>query len=266
MRLMICKPAYSHYLKIIRSLAAAFAILVLFLATYLGLWDDAGAILALIAAGLVIALATSLYIKITNDAITYEATDGELVKTDGLLTKHTMVVSYSKISNVSTRRDLLERFFGLGTIFVDSTGGGPGYELVMKHLGAKDMTQMVGIINDMLQKGEVEKASPPQASYPVPAQPAAPPPWRPVQDEASKAGATLQPSAQAEPKKPPVLELPPPIEDFATSEREHLELLESEAYTRKKDEGAGRGGREETARPLKRARKTPSRSAKGRRR
>jgi membrane protein YdbS with pleckstrin-like domain len=231
MRLMICKPAYSHYMKVIRALVAAFAVLVMFLATYFGLWDNIGAIVLVIMAGVVLALALAIYIKVTHDSVTYEATDGELVKTEGLLTKHTMVVSYSKISNVSTRRDLLERFFGLGTIFVDTTGGGPGFELTMKHLGAKDMAQMMGIINDMLQKGELDKASPPQAGYLAPARPAAPPPWQPVQDETSTASAQ-----QPAPKKPLVRELPPPIDDFATSEREHLELLESEAYLKKHDE------------------------------
>jgi putative membrane protein len=216
-------------MKVLRALAAAFAILVLFIATYLGFWDNAGAIFLVIVAGLLFVLLLGIYIKITHDAVTYEATEGELVKTEGLLTKHTMVVSYSKISNVSTRRDLLERFFGLGTIFVDTTGGGPGFELTMKHLGAKDMAQMMGLINDMLQKGEAGRSQ--QASAPAPVQPAAPPPWRPVQDEASTASA--QPS---EPKRPTVRELPPPIDDFATAEREHLELLESEAYLKKHED------------------------------
>jgi membrane protein YdbS with pleckstrin-like domain len=254
MRLFICKPVYSHNLKIIRYSTAVFIFLVLLLSTYFALWENSGAIFLVICAGLVFALAASLYVKITNDAISYEATEGEIVKTDGILTKHTLVVSYSKISNVSTRQDLVDRFFSLGTIFLDTTGGGAGYELTMRHLGSKDMAKMISIIKDMLRREE-KVAQGPNASA-SPQQPFAP------SSEAPSAAAQGQPPA----KKPPVSELPPSIPDFAASEREHLEVLESEAYLRKKDEDAEREAEpgsagERPAKPMKKAaKKAPSNS------
>ncbi len=54
---------------------------------------------------------------------------------EGFLVRNRKVLSYDKISNLGVREGIIERMFGLGTIFIDTAGySRTGYELAMHNL------------------------------------------------------------------------------------------------------------------------------------
>ncbi len=58
---------------------------------------------------------------------------------DGFLVKNRKTINYEKISNVSQSRGIIERIWGLGTIYIDTPGSSNlGHELAMSYLENSD--------------------------------------------------------------------------------------------------------------------------------
>jgi membrane protein YdbS with pleckstrin-like domain len=58
---------------------------------------------------------------------------------EGFLVKNRKTIHYDKISNIGQRKGIIEGWFGLGTIFIDTAGfSKKGHELSMKYLENPD--------------------------------------------------------------------------------------------------------------------------------
>ena len=54
---------------------------------------------------------------------------------EGFLVKSRKTINYNRITNVGQRQGIIEGWFGLGTIFIDTAGSSPtGHELAMSYL------------------------------------------------------------------------------------------------------------------------------------
>jgi len=216
MLLKSCKPFYGHYFTILKYASLVIVLLIFFLPFYFNLGLSLEVILALAGAYLLLALASVLYIKIVNDAITYNATDGELTKDEGVLQKKHTVIPYSKISNLILKRGLFDRFFNLAALQIDATGGGSDYEIMMPRLTLKDANAMTTIINDLIarqQGGQGEQAA------------------APLEGEKEE---TKEEKKEEKPKPAPL----PRLYALGDMGRDKLEELEHMAYTRQTDAGA----------------------------
>lgn len=170
MLLKSAKPFYGHHFTIIKYFSLVAVLLLLFLPFYFNLQLGIDVILAVAGAYLLLALAFALYIKIVNDAIVYTLTDQEVAKDEGIIQKKHVAIPYAKISNIAVKRGLLDRFFNLGSIYVDATGGGAEYEIVMQRLKLKELNAMIEIIQDLVarqtqqpQQGAAPSAGPEEA-------------------------------------------------------------------------------------------------------
>ncbi|VVC04737.1 Bacterial PH domain protein [Candidatus Burarchaeum australiense] len=227
------KPVYSHYFTLIRYFSIAVIFLSLFSITYLGLWSDASIFLWALGLYLAIALLAMLYIKIVNDDITYSATHEGVEKREGVIMKQSSVVPYEKISDFATKQGLLERLFGMGTLYIYATGGGSDYKITMRRMKLKDLNELLGIITDMLEPGEA-KSNAEETSPPAP--PAQPPAAAPSQRQ-DEVPAPRPPFAPAAPTAKP----PSHIYEVGDVGKEKLQELEYMAYVRQ----AGQEGAEE---------------------
>ena len=58
---------------------------------------------------------------------------------EGFLVKNRKTINYDRISNIGQRKGIIEGWFGLGTIFIDTAGySAKGHELCMKYLEHPD--------------------------------------------------------------------------------------------------------------------------------
>ena len=58
---------------------------------------------------------------------------------DGFLVKNRKTINYDRISNIGQRKGIIEGWFGLGTIYIDTAGFSPrGHELMMRYLENPD--------------------------------------------------------------------------------------------------------------------------------
>jgi len=70
---------------------------------------------------------------------------------EGFLVKNRKTINYDRISNISQKRGILERMFGLGTIYLDTPGSSNlGHELAMSYLENYD--NVYDWINEITQK------------------------------------------------------------------------------------------------------------------
>lgn len=208
MLLKSCKPFYGHYFTMLKYASLVIMMLIFFLPLYFNLGFDIPLLLALAGAYLLLALAAALYIKIVNDAISYNATDGELTKDEGVLQKNHTVIPYSKISNIILKRGLFDRFFNLASLQIDATGGGAAYEIMMPRLTLKDANAMIAIINDLIAR---QQGSPGAPESPAPSE---------EEKEAAKEA--------AKPKPEPL----PRLYALGDMGKERIDELERMAYTR----------------------------------
>ena len=80
--------------------------------------------------------------KFHNDRIEY---------VDGFLIKHRKTIRYDSVSNIGQRTGILEGWFGLGSVFIDTAGYSPrGHELVMFFLDSPN--EVYDNISDILSK------------------------------------------------------------------------------------------------------------------
>jgi uncharacterized membrane protein YdbT with pleckstrin-like domain len=83
-----------------------------------------------------------LYAAITTASYSYDMGSEELVVNKGILNKTSRSVPVSNIDNVTVNRTLLDRILGVGDICID-TPGGTGYELILKHVEAGLLKEVV---------------------------------------------------------------------------------------------------------------------------
>ncbi|MDO8339158.1 MAG: PH domain-containing protein [Candidatus Burarchaeum sp.] len=238
MLLKSCKPFYWHYFRMIKYASLVIVLLIFLLPLYFGLGIDLGTLLALAGAYLLLALASSLYIKFVNDAIVYTATDSEITKDEGVIQKKHTVVPYSKVSNMVVKRGLLDRFFNLCTIKIDATGGGHEYEITMDRLKLKDANAMMEIIKDLLAQHEPQQG------------PSNMPPSEPTAAEKKE---------EAAEERKPKPELLPRLYALGDMGKDKLEELEHMAYSRQSDAGAD----DETRAPEKTKRQKQAKGGNG---
>jgi len=231
------RPVYSHYFAIIKYFSAAFILLVLLLAQYLNLWGSMDLILSIIVLYLLIILPIAIYIKIINDAISYEATERAIIKHEGVLQRQHIHVSYAKITNVSVRRSVLNRIFNLGDLYLDTASGRQTYEIMMKNLRASDLTELTNIIKEMIERKE--NLQPPASQMP----------GRPPADEDREDISQNEP--QNIPESRPVKSFHVP--DTADEEKQRLADLEYRAYVRQV---------KDTAYPEEKPKEKPEKKAK----
>ncbi len=83
-----------------------------------------------------------IYTTIYTFTYTYYFSAEEVAVEKGIFSKVTRSVPVANIDNLTVRRSILGRVFGFGDICVD-TPGGSGYELVMGHIEAKALDEVV---------------------------------------------------------------------------------------------------------------------------
>jgi membrane protein YdbS with pleckstrin-like domain len=66
------------------------------------------------------------YIHLEYLSFTYEVAPSELVIREGVLTRNTVVIPYTRIQNISTKRTVFERLIGLATLQIETAGANPG--------------------------------------------------------------------------------------------------------------------------------------------
>jgi putative membrane protein len=118
-------------------LAGAVLSLVIYFGTDFGLFAAAPFLLIALFSAAVVA-----YILITTASYSYEMGSEELVMNQGILNKTSRSVPVSNIDNVTVNRTMLDRILGVGDICID-TPGGTGYELVLKHVEAGMLKEVV---------------------------------------------------------------------------------------------------------------------------
>ncbi len=63
---------------------------------------------------------------------TYVLTDYRIIERSGLLSVKEISIPWNKIANYTLRQNFLERILGIGTINMESIGGGEAPEIVLK--------------------------------------------------------------------------------------------------------------------------------------
>ncbi len=108
--------------------------------------------LALIAIAVLLVLPIFAYLHIEYMNFTYELTDTEVVIRQGVFTRMTSVIPYTRIQNINSNRSVLERLLGLATLQIETAGTNPGAsEGVLPGIAHKE-----ALIGEIL--GKVEKA------------------------------------------------------------------------------------------------------------
>ena len=91
------------------------------------------------------------FTKITLENIEYKFYSNRVEYYDGFLVKNRKTINYDRISNISQIRGIIERMWGLGTIYIDTPGSSTlGHELSMSYLENSD--QIYDWINQTTQK------------------------------------------------------------------------------------------------------------------
>ncbi len=101
--------------------------------------------------GLIVGLIVNFILFIIAFFINYYLQKKTLIKTqykfywnrieyeEGFLVKNRKTITYDKISNIGQRKGIIEGFFGLGTIYIDTPGSSPkGHELSITYLENPD--------------------------------------------------------------------------------------------------------------------------------
>ena len=80
------------------------------------------------------------YSHIEYMSFTYELAENEFIIRQGVITRHTTVIPYNRIQNISTTRTLLERILGLATLQIETAGTNPlASEGVLPGVSKKDI-------------------------------------------------------------------------------------------------------------------------------
>lgn len=77
--------------------------------------------------------------KVTLDNTEYKFYTDRIEYYEGFLTKNRKTIKFDRISNVGQRRGIIERLYGLGTVYIDTPGSSQkGHELTMRYMGNPD--------------------------------------------------------------------------------------------------------------------------------
>ncbi len=97
-------------------------------------------LLFLVASVALILLPVYFYAHIEYMSFTYELAQNEFVIRQGVITRHTTVIPYNRIQNISTTRTLLERMLGLASLQIETAGTNPlASEGVLPGVSKKDI-------------------------------------------------------------------------------------------------------------------------------
>ena len=83
-----------------------------------------------------------IYTSVYTYSYRYLFSAEEVAVEKGIFSKVTRSVPVANIDNIAVRRSILGRIFGFGDICID-TPGGTGYELVMGHIEANSLNEVV---------------------------------------------------------------------------------------------------------------------------
>ncbi|VVB98674.1 Bacterial PH domain protein [uncultured archaeon] len=79
-------------------------------------------ILLLLALALLGALPMYLWIQLVHNSFTYEVGESEIIIREGVITRKTTVIPYSKIQDITSERTFIERMLGIATIEIETAG------------------------------------------------------------------------------------------------------------------------------------------------
>ena len=98
-------------------------------------------------------VAAYLWVGLTYDHFTYELGEGDIFIREGLFTRKTTVIPYARIQDISSERTLLERFFGLATLEIETAGSSRiASEMLLPGIANKD-----ALIAEIMQKVTLAK-------------------------------------------------------------------------------------------------------------
>ncbi|MBU0666844.1 MAG: PH domain-containing protein [Nanoarchaeota archaeon] len=138
----IIKPEIKYFLLFLNTLIPVFIFFVVFgfgLATILiGLFGWGGLIVVLVLFLLLLIGGMSLQSLSLNRTM-YKFYANRVEYFEGFLVKNRKTVNYDRITNIGQRKGIIEGWFGLGTVFIDTAGSSAkGHELMMKYLKDSD--------------------------------------------------------------------------------------------------------------------------------
>jgi len=67
-------------------------------------------------------LPTSLWVQLTYQRFTYELGEKDIIVREGVITRKTTVIPYSRIQDISSERTFMERMLGLATLEIETAG------------------------------------------------------------------------------------------------------------------------------------------------
>jgi membrane protein YdbS with pleckstrin-like domain len=146
----VIKPSIKTILLLLYAFGITLSITI-FLALFLGGFMMSLAMALFGLGGVVAVLVLDVLLFIIIFIVTYYIHKASLKRTEyrfysnrieyfeGFLVKNRKTISYDKISNIGQRKGIIEGWFGLGTIFIDTPGSSPrGHELSIPYLENPD--------------------------------------------------------------------------------------------------------------------------------